>query len=58
MTAFNEWLSKEETDINSELFKTHFKFQSPRSTAKELYKINDKEKNRLLVSVANSGIKD
>ena len=26
--------------------------------AKELYKTNDKEKNRLLVSVANSGIKD
>ena len=58
VTAFNEWINKEETDINSELFKTHFKFQSPSSMAKELYKTNDKKKNRLLVSATNSVIKD
>ena len=26
VTAFNEWINKEKTDINIELFKTYFKF--------------------------------
>ena len=58
VTAFNEWINKEKTDINIELFKTHFKFWSPSSMAKELHKTNDKEKNIILVSVTNSVIKD
>ena len=54
---FNESIIKKETDINRELFKTRFKIQSPSSMTKGLYKTNDKEKNRLLVSVINSGLK-
>ena len=55
---FNKWVNKQETDINKELFKNHFSFQTPSALLKELYKTNDKEKNRLLVSVINSGLKD
>ena len=33
-------------------------FQTPSALLKELYKTNYKEKNRLLVSVINSGLKD
>ena len=28
-TKFNEWVNKQETDINRELFKKHFNFQRP-----------------------------
>ena len=55
---FNKWVSKQETNINKELFKNHFSFQTPSALLKELYKTNDKEKNRLLVSVINSGLID
>ena len=54
----NEWVNEQETKINKELFKNHFFFQTPSALLKELYKTNDKEKNRLLVSVINSGLKD
>ena len=53
---FNEWVNKQETKINKELLK-HFSFQKPSTLLKELYR-NDQEKNRLLVSVINSGLKD
>ena len=56
--AFNEWINKEETDINKELFLKKFNFQRPNSMFKDLYQINDKEKNNKLVSVINSGLKD
>ena len=55
---FNKWVNKQETKINKELFKKHFSFQTPSALLKELDKTNDKEKNRLLVSVINSGLKD
>ena len=55
---FNEWVNKQETKINKELFKNYFSFQTPSALLKDLYKTNDKEKNRLLVSVINSGLKD
>ena len=58
MNAFNEWINKEETDINRELFKKHFNFQRLSSMLKDLYQINDSEKNNKLVSVINSGLKD
>ena len=58
MNKFNKWVNKEETNINKELFKNHFFFQTPSALLKDLYKSNDKEKNRLLVSVINSGLKD
>ena len=56
--AFNEWINKEETDINKELFKRHFNFRKPSSMLKDLSQINDKEKNNKLLSVINSGLKD
>ena len=58
MNKFNKWFDKQETDINKKLFKNHFFFQTPSALLKDLYTTNDKEKNRLLVSVINSGLKD
>ena len=55
---FNEWVNKQETSINKKLFKNYFSFQTPSALLKELYKTDDKEKNKLLVSVINSGLKD
>ena len=55
---FNEWVNKQETGINKKLFKNYFSFQTPSALLKELYKTDDKEKNKLLVSVINSGLKD
>ena len=54
----NEWVNKQETSMNKELFKNHFSFQTPSALLKELYKTNDKEKNRPLVNVINSGLND
>ena len=55
---FNEWVNKQETSINKKLFKNYFSFQTPSALLKELHKTDDKEKNKLLVSVINSGLKD
>ena len=55
--AFNEQISKEETDINIQLFKKHFKFQRPSDMLKPLYKANTCQNNEL-VSVISSGLKD
>ena len=55
---FNEWVNKQETSINKKLFKNYFSFQTPSALLKELYKTDDKEKNKLLVSVINHGLKD
>ena len=40
------------------LFKNDFKFQTPSALFKDLYQINDTEKNFELVNVINSGLKD
>ena len=58
MNKFNELILKEETDINREIFKNYFSFQTPSELLKSLYNTTDKEKNRLLVNVINSGLKD
>ena len=55
--AFNEQINKEETDINIQPFKKHFKFQRPSDMLKSLYKVNTNQNNELL-SVINSGLKD
>ena len=55
--AFNEQINKEETYINTELFKKHFKFQRPSNMLKSLYKANTNQNNEL-VNVINSGLKD
>ena len=51
-------VNKQEASINKELFQNHFSFQTPSTLLKKLNKTNDKEKNRLLVSVINSGLRD
>ena len=58
VNAFNEWINKEETDINDEIFTKHFKFQNPSDMAKNLYEINDTEKNNEIVNVIVSGLRD
>ena len=55
---FNERVNKQETDINTELFKKHFKIQRPSDMLKYLYQTNDRKKNNELVSMINSGLKD
>ena len=56
--TFNEWINKEETDINKELFKEHFNFQRPSDMLKYLHQANDRGKNDKLVSVIISGLED
>ena len=58
MNKFNESIIKEETGINRELFNKHCHYQTPSALLKDLYKTNNKEKNSLLVSVINSGLKN
>ena len=58
MNRFDKWANKEETNINKEIINNDFFFQTPSALLKDLYKTNDKENNRLLVSMINSGLKD
>ena len=55
---FNERVNKQETDINTELFKKHFKIQRPSDMLKYLYQTKDRKKNIELVNMINSGLKD
>ena len=55
---FNKWVNKQETDINTELFKKHFKIQRPSDMLNDLYQTNDIEKNNEIVNMINSGLKD
>ena len=55
---FKKYITEKEAKINKELFHKHFHYQTPSALLKDLYKINHKEKNRLLVSVINDGLKD
>ena len=58
MNAFSKWINREETDIDRELFRNHFKFQRPSDMYKNLYEINDRKENNKLVNVIRSGLKD
>ena len=55
---FNERVNKQETDINTELFKKRFKIQRPSDMLKYLYQTKDRKKNIELVNMINSGLKD
>ena len=55
---FNEWFNKKETNINSEIFQRLFKFQRPSDMFKLLYKTNNKKKNKELVNMIKSGLRD
>ena len=58
VNTFSEWIIKKETDINRELFKKHFYYQTQPALLKELFETNNKERNKVLVDVNNSGLKD
>ena len=58
MSEFNEWDNKKERSINSEILNKYFKFQRPSDMLKDLYRINDKYKNKGLVNVIKSGLSD
>ena len=57
VNKFNEWINKEETNINTELFKKHFNFQRASDMLKSRHKVNTNQNNEL-VNVFNSGLKD
>ena len=56
MNKFNEWVSKEETGINHELFQKHFSFQRPSDMLKDVYTTIDKNKSNRLVNVTESAL--
>ena len=51
-------INKEDAHVNNELFKKHFKVETPSLMYDVLRKTNDKEKNFELVYIFNSGLKD
>ena len=52
-------INKEHAHVNTELFKKHFKIETPTLMYKVLRKTNDKEKNSGLVNIFNnSGLED
>ena len=58
MKEFKEWINREETGINSELFQKHFNFQRPSDMLKAVYTTNYKSKNNNLVELIKSGLSD
>ena len=54
----NEFITKEETGINRQLFKRYFNFQMPTAMLKDLYIFNDRKKNNQLVNEIKSGLSD
>ena len=58
MDELNELIMKEETGIDSKLFKNYFNFERPTALLKALYNLNDKNKNKRLVDVIESGLSD
>ena len=55
---FNELINKEDTDINSELFKKHFSFQRPSEILKAVYTTKTRRTNEKLVNVIKTGLSD
>ena len=54
-----EWMiNKEDSHVNNELFKKHFKIETTSLMYKVLHRTYDKEKNNVLVSIFNNGLKD
>ena len=58
VNKFNERVNKQETGINTELFKKHFKIQRPSDMVKYQYQTNDRKKNHELFNMIYSGIED
>ena len=58
LNEFNGQINMKEPDINKEIFKNYFFFQTPSELLKNLCKTNDKEKSSMLVNVINGGLED
>ena len=55
---FNELINKEETEINSELFKKHFSFQRPSEILKAVYTTKTRRTNEKLVNGIKARLSD
>ena len=53
----SKYIAEEETDINEELFETHFNFQRPSDIFNSLNNTDDIENNNKLVDVIIIGLK-
>ena len=51
-------ISFKKRDINFELFKRNFSFQTPAKMLETIYNLNNKNKNNMLVSIIKSGLSD
>ena len=58
LNEFNEWVNREETGINHNLFQKHFNLWRPSDMLKTIYNTNDRKKNNDLVNVIKSGLSD
>ena len=58
MNKFNELITEKEKEINRELFKKHFSLQISSVMLKNLYELNDRKKNNLLVNTIKIGLSD
>ena len=58
VNEFTELIIKEETGTDRELFKNYFSFQMLTALLKVLYNLNDKDKNKQLMDVIESGLID
>ena len=54
----NEFITKEGTVMNRELFKRCFNFQMPTAILKALYTFNDRKKNNELLNIIKSKLSD
>ena len=59
LNAFKEWIIKKEANINSELFRQYFNYQTPSALFNDLHNLKDSLlKNNVLVHVIESGLID
>ena len=59
LNAFKEWIIKKEANINSELFRQYFNYQTPSALFNDLYDLKDNlVKNNVLAHIIESGLID
>ena len=58
MKEFHELIIKKEKDIDKEIFKNYFGFQTLSALLKNLYNLNDQAKNNKLVNLIKSVLSD
>ena len=54
----NKLINKKETDMNKELFQKYFNFRMSSTMLRELFRTNNKRKNKELVNLTKSGLSD